>query len=38
MAVLELVTAIGIQACSLSAPILKEELAARAGSTGVKKK
>jgi hypothetical protein len=29
MAVLELVTAIGIQACSLSAPILKEELAAR---------
>ena len=27
-----LVAAIGIQACSLSAPILKEELAARAGA------
>jgi len=32
MTVLQLVAAIGIQACSLSAPILKEELAARAGA------
>jgi alkylhydroperoxidase/carboxymuconolactone decarboxylase family protein YurZ len=29
MAVLQLVTAMGIQSCSLGAPILKEELAAR---------
>jgi alkylhydroperoxidase/carboxymuconolactone decarboxylase family protein YurZ len=29
MTVLQLVTAIGIQTCSLGAPILKEELAAR---------
>ena len=36
MAVLELVTAIGIQACSLSAPILKEELAARKNSVAGK--
>jgi alkylhydroperoxidase/carboxymuconolactone decarboxylase family protein YurZ len=29
MTVLQLVSAIGIQSCSLGAPILKEELAAR---------
>ena len=33
MAVLQLVTAMGIQSCSLGAPILKEELAAREDSS-----